>query len=197
VNSPRISTEIYGGEDYLIKTDRLDLHAVQPPEYEILALDRADPTLWIDRGFTNPHRHLVDDPGPLLYRIPRIRAHPEEAKYLLRMIVLRDLGQIIGSAGFHSPPDESGMIEIGLGIVPAFQGRGYAQEALRGMWDWVVTDPLVRTLRYTVSPENAPSQAIIAKFGFHNLGQQIDEEDGPEDIFEMSIDEYQRKFDLS
>jgi ribosomal-protein-alanine N-acetyltransferase len=113
------------------------------------------------------------------------------------MFVARDLGEIIGSAGFHAAPDESGMIEIGLGIVPAFQGQGYAQEALRGMWDWVAADPLVQTLRYTVGPENGPSQAIIKKFGFHKMGQQIDEEDGPEDIFEMTIDEYQRKFNLS
>lgn len=197
MTSSRTSTEIYDGDDYLIETPRLGLHAVQPHEYEILALDRADPTLWIDRGFANPHQHLVDDAGPLPHRIPRIRAQPELAKYLLRMVVLRDLGEIIGSAGFHAAPDESGMIEIGLGIVPACQGQGYAQEALRGMWDWVAADPLVQTLRYTVGPENGPSQAIIKKFGFHYVGQQIDEEDGPEDIFEMTVDEYQRKFDLS
>lgn len=86
------------------------------------------------------------------------------------------------------------MIEIGIRIEPKFQGQGYAQEALRGMWDWVARDELANTLRYTVSPDNAPSQAIIQKFGFHLIGQQIDEEDGPEDIFEMGIDEYVTKF---
>ncbi|OIQ74264.1 hypothetical protein GALL_440870 [mine drainage metagenome] len=88
------------------------------------------------------------------------------------------------------------MIEIGISIEPAFRGQGYAQEALRGMWDWVVRDPQVKTLRYTVTPENAPSQAIIGKFGFSFLGQQIDDEDGPEDIFEMDVDEYRAKFGL-
>ncbi len=183
-------------QDRLIQTLRLDLHAVQPNEYELLALDRAHAELWIDRGFCNPHGHLVAEPGPLPYRIPRIRESPELAKYLLRMIVLRDVGEIIGSSGFHSGPDIEGMIEIGLGIEPEFRGYGYAQEALRGMWDWVVGDPLVRTLRYTVTPDNTPSQAIIKKFGFHSVGVQIDEEDGPEDIFEMTRDEYLTKFSL-
>lgn len=178
----------------MIRTLRLDLHAVQPDEYERLAVDRADPELWLARGFSNPHQHLVLEPGPLRYRIPRIRAEPQLAKYLLRMIVLRDRAEIIGSAGFHSGPDEAGMIEIGIGIEPAFRGQGYAQEALRGMWDWVVRDPRVKSLRYTVTPANAPSQAIIGKFGFHFLGQQIDDEDGPEDIFEMDVDEYLAKF---
>lgn len=181
-------------QDRLIETARLDLHAVQPDEYELLAVDRAHPDLWVNRGFTNPHRHLVAEPGPLPFRIPRIREQPELAKYLLRMIVLREFGEIIGSSGFHAGPDGAGMIEIGIGIEPGFQGQGYAQEALRGMWDWVVRDELVKTLRYTVSPDNAPSQAIIEKFGFHPVGQQIDEEDGPEDIFEISVDEYEIKF---
>jgi ribosomal-protein-alanine N-acetyltransferase len=192
-----LSDSILSGEDFLIQTTRLDLHAVQPSEYELLAVDRADPALWIDRGFSNPHGHLVDDPRPLPYRIPQIKAQPELAKYLLRMIVLRDRREIIGSAGFHAGPDETGMIEIGLGIVLQFQGQGYAQEALSGMWDWVSGRGLVQTLRYTVGRENAPSQAIIKKFGFHFQGQQIDEEDGPEDIFELSVEEYRAKFGLN
>lgn len=182
------------GEDLLIQTSRLDLHAVKPREYELLAVQRDDPELWIDRGFSNPHGHLVSDPGPLPYRIPRIRADPELAKYLLRLIVLRDPQEIIGSVGFHAGPDDAGMIEIGIRIEPGFRGLGYAQEAILGMWGWVLGDKFVRTLRYTVSPENEPSQAIIKKFGFHFVGQQIDQEDGPEDIYEMGVDECAAKF---
>ena len=59
-------------DDLLITTERLDLHTVLPEEYAILQHDRADPRLWVDRGFANPLGHLVDDPGPLPYRIPRV-----------------------------------------------------------------------------------------------------------------------------
>jgi RimJ/RimL family protein N-acetyltransferase len=180
--------------DLLIATGRLDLHTVLPEEYVILQHDRADPRLWVDRGFTNPLGHLVDDPGPLPYRIPRVTADPDAAPYLLRLAVLRHRGIVIGSAGFHARPDDDGMIEIGLGIAPEERGHGYAQEALRGMWDWVVTKPEVRTLRYTVSPHNAPSQAIIRKFGFEHRGQQLDEIDGPEDIYELSVEAYRQRF---
>lgn len=181
------------GDDRVIVTERLDLHTVLPAEYRLLAVDRADPRLWRDRGFANPLGHLVDEPGPLPYRIPRIEADPQAAPYLLRLAVLRDEGIVIGSAGFHDRPDASGMIEIGLGVVPEFQGRGYAQEMLHGMWGWVIDQPGVVTLRYTVSPDNGPSQAIIRKLGFAHVGQQIDEEDGPEDIFEMSAADYRRR----
>lgn len=180
--------------DLLIATERLDLHTVLPDEYRILQRDRADPRLWVDRGFANPLGHLVDDPGPLPFRIPRVTDDPGAAPFLLRLAVLRERAIVIGSAGFHARPDATGMIEIGLGIEPQERGHGYAQEVLRGMWAWVVATPEVRTLRYTVSPDNEPSQAIIRKFGFVHRGQQIDEIDGPEDIYELSADEYRRRF---
>ena len=177
-----------------IETERLLLHAVLPEEYEILAENRADPRLWINRGFANPFGHLVVDPGPLPYRIPRIRSNPEHAPYLLRLAVLKQTMSIIGSSGFHDVPNHHGMIEIGMGIEPAFRGRGFAQEMLQGMWKWAIDQPRVHTLRYTVTPDNAPSQAIIKKFGFHYAGQQMDDEDGPEDIYEMKVDEYRQRF---
>jgi RimJ/RimL family protein N-acetyltransferase len=58
------------------------------------------------------------------------------------------------------------------------------------MWSWVIDQPGVQILRYTVSATNAPSMAIINSLGFTNVGQQIDEEDGPEEIFEMSAPDF-------
>lgn len=84
------------------------------------------------------------------------------------------------------------MIEIGVEIVPQWRGQGFAQEVLHGMWRWVVDQPKVRVLRYTVSPDNRPSQSIIRKLGFHFKGQQVDPQDGPEDIFEMDAVAYRR-----
>lgn len=88
------------------------------------------------------------------------------------------------------------MIEIGLGIEPSFQNQGYASEALMGMWSWVIDQPGVQTLRYTVSATNKPSMRIIEKFGFTHVGQQLDEIDGPEEIYEMSVSEFRSRFSL-
>jgi hypothetical protein len=35
---------------------------------------------------------------------------------------------------------------------------------------------------------------VIRKFGFERVGQQIDPEDGPEDIYEMSAEDFRIKF---
>jgi hypothetical protein len=37
---------------------------------------------------------------------------------------------------------------------------------------------------------------IIEKFGFTHVGQQLDEIDGPEEIYEMSVSEFRSRFSL-
>jgi L-amino acid N-acyltransferase YncA len=48
----------------------------------------------------------------------------------------------------------------------------------------------VRIFRYTVSPDNVASVRLVQKYGFHHVGQQIDLDDGLEDIYEMSVEEF-------
>lgn len=143
-------------------------------------------------GFTNPYRHLVEGPSPLKHRIPRVKKDPAFAEIGL-VLAIAD-GEIVGSAGFHDYPDEDGMIEIGFGIVPEKQRRGYGLELLHGMWQMISALPDVKILRYTVSPDNEASMHIIKKLGFEQIGEQIDDEDGLELIFEMPMSDYLKRF---
>ena len=161
----------------VITTKRLQLHTVLPDEYLLLQKDLAHPDLWHKRGFTDSIKFFASNPNPLEYRAPKIAANREWAKYLLRVAVLRDNPIIIASAGFHAAPDATGMVEIGFGVDKAYQNLGYGQEVLNSMWSWIIDDPQVKTLRYTVSPENKVSQHIIKKLGFKLVGEQIDEKD--------------------
>jgi ribosomal-protein-alanine N-acetyltransferase len=178
-------------EDNLIHTKDLALYTVEAAEYELLEADYAHPNLWLDRGFSDPHKYFLNNRNPIPYRINQVRKDPEVAKYLLRVAILKQSMEIIGSAGFHNLPDENGMIEIGFGIDPTFQNKGYGKQLLHGMWNWVVKEPGVQTLRYTVSPDNLVSQHIIKKLGFNLVGEQIDEKDGLEQIYELSAEKYQ------
>lgn len=180
-------------EDYEVHTlltKRLELHLVSPKHLLLLADGEFENSLLEPLGFTNPTNVLVEGHSPVRWRAPQVREDITLNRWFIRWIVLAETKEVVGSISFHSKPDENGMIEIGLGISPEYQNNGYATEALVAMWSWVSTQPGVETLRYTVSPENAPSQKIIAKFGFAHVGVQIDDEDGPEDIYEMSVQDW-------
>ncbi len=173
-----------------ISTQRLDLHHIRGDHLIELFETRSDENLLEGKSFTNPYRVLIDFQGPLAWRVPKVIADPSVNKWFVRWIVLRESQEIIGSTSFHGAPDNTGMVEIGLGIEQSFQRKGYAKEALMGLWDWAISHPEVKILRYTVSPSNIASIAVAKSFGFTYLGQQEDEIDGPEDVYEMSREEF-------
>jgi len=178
----------------VIKTQRLELHHLSAEGIIDLLEKQDDSAAIAGRSFVNPHNVLVENSGPLAWRVPQVKVDPSCNKWFVRFIVLQESGEVIGSTSFHGVPDENGMMEIGLGIEEPFRNQGYAREALQGMWSWVSAQPGVKTLRYTVSPENLPSIAVINYFGFNYMGQQMDEIDGPENIYEMSTDEFMQKW---
>ena len=180
-------------EPFLI-SERLELHHISVDGIIALLEDKSDIKAIAGRDFTNPHKNLIENSGPLAWRVPQVKVDPSLNKWFVRFIVLQESREIIGSTSFHGAPDGEGMIEIGLGIEPAFQGKGYAKESLQAMWRWAVSFPEVRTLRYTVSPDNLPSVAVIKYFGFDHKGQQMDEIDGPEDIYEMSAENFSKRW---
>jgi ribosomal-protein-alanine N-acetyltransferase len=175
-------------------SERLELHHISVGGIIELFESKSDKTAIAGRDFSNPQRNLIEDSGPLAWRVPQVKVDPKLNKWFVRFIVLKESREIIGSTSFHGAPDSEGMIEIGLGIEPAFQGQGFAKEALLSMWRWAVTFPEVRTLRYTVSPDNLPSIAVIKYFGFDFKGQQMDDIDGPENIYEISAVEFSKRW---
>jgi RimJ/RimL family protein N-acetyltransferase len=178
----------------VIMTPRLELHHIPAEGLISLYEEKSDLLAIAGRGFSNPLQNLVLESGPLGWRAPQVKADPSTNKWFVRFIVLKESKIVIGSTSFHGIPDDNGMMEIGLGIEEAYRNQGFAKEALLGMWRWVCGEPGVKVLRYTVSPTNTPSVKIIEGYGFTYLGQQIDEEDGPENIYEMSVDDFMNKW---
>ena len=178
----------------VIISERLELHHISVAGIIDLLENKSDQSAIAGRDFSNPYKNLIENSGPLAWRVPQVKVDPTLNKWFVRFIVLKESREIIGSTSFHGAPDSEGMIEIGLGIEPAFQGKGYAKESLQAMWSWAINSPEVRTLRYTVSPDNLPSIAVIKYFGFDYKGQQMDDIDGPEDIYEISAVEFSQRW---
>jgi len=109
---------------------------------------------------------------------------PQDLPWVTGVVWDEDAELCVGKAGFHAAPDTAGMVEVGYGIDPAYRRRGYARAALEAMLARACADPSVRTVRASVSPDNAASLALIAGYGFTQVGEQWDEEDGLELVYE-------------
>jgi RimJ/RimL family protein N-acetyltransferase len=111
------------------------------------------------------------------------------APWLVRAVVADEDGRgplVVGHAGFHGPPDAHGMVEIGYSIVPEQRRRGYARAAVAELLAYA-REHGARVARASVSPHNTPSLALIEQFGFAHVGEQIDEIDGLEVVFERPL----------
>ena len=124
----------------------------------------------------------------LQFRIADLELDASAQPWLGRAIVLAESDgtrHAIGSAGFHSPPDEGGRVEIGYRVEPDFRRQGVASEVVRALFDWAAREHGVNRFRASVSPDNIPSLAIIRRLGFRQVGVQMDDIDGEELVFEL------------
>jgi [ribosomal protein S5]-alanine N-acetyltransferase len=170
---------------------------VTPPDVRIVQLDAATLAALADGDL---ERARATSPAPLTpwlagpdsvstwrFRAKQAVETPEDLPWITGVLWDDEIGAAVGKAGFHAAPNEDGMVEIGYAVDPAYRRRGYARAALEMLIDRARSESSVHTLRATVSPDNAPSLALIAQYPFVEVGEQWDEEDGLETIYEMPV----------
>ena len=133
--------------------------------------------------------YLVEPDSRALWqmRVEQVVADPGSAAWVTGAVVDAADDRVVGRAGFHGPPDENGMVEVGYSIDGAERRRGYARAALRWMLARAATEPDVRVVRATVSPDNAVSRGIVLAHGFVEVGERWDDVDGLEIVYEVAL----------
>ena len=123
-------------------------------------------------------------------RLGQMQRDPSLQEWLIRALILRETRQAVGHAGFHGPPGVNGKqdpeaVELGYTTFPAHRGRGIATETVSALMGWARTEHGVARFILSIAPDNGPSLAIARKLGFTQTGEQWDEEDGLELVFEL------------
>ena len=89
----------------------------------------------------------------------------------------RVTGIAIGGAGFKGPPDGDGCVEVGYGLAPSAQGKGYASEAVRALCemalasrepdrDGLAVPPGPTAVIAETHPGNVASERVLERCGF-------------------------------
>lgn len=169
-----------------IQTERLELESMSVPFMEALvARDLVAAELAV--GAHVP-AWLPDQLDHFLqYRLAQLAVDPSIREWLGRAMVLTDdVGRrrVVGTIGFHGPPDPLGRAEIGYSVDPVYRRRGLAREAVRAMFDWAASIHGVRRFVASISPTNEPSLRLAKGFGFVQTGSQMDDIDGLELVLE-------------
>jgi len=165
----------------ILTTERLVLTPVAATDLDDLL------SLWSDADFT---RHIMGralSEEEVWFRLLRDLGHWAALGYGNWSIRLRDGGSYLGSVGVFDyrrdlqPPFDAP--ELGWGVAPAHQGRGYAAEALAAALDW--TDDVLGAPRAVcmIAPDNLASLRLAARMGFRPYAAAT-YKDHPVELFE-------------
>lgn len=116
-----------------------------------------------------------------------LQENPAIAPWWVRLIVVRDSGEAVGSIGFTGPPDADGAVVLGYSIYPAFQRQGIAAEAASALVEWAMQQPDVIVVRATIPPGHVASEGVAARAGLTRTDLVLDDPgEGPVVVWERT-----------
>lgn len=143
-----------------VVTERLRLRRSVPEDAETISAYRSDPQVHRYQGWDRT------DPAGVRAEIRRMSERSAgESGWVQFSVEERESGRLVGDIGLSPVEGEPGVIKIGYTIAPAYQGRGYATEAVRALVDYVFGTLGADVVRAYASAENLPSIRVAEKVG--------------------------------
>ena len=156
-------------------TQRLYLRRSRPEDAETISGYRTDPDVHRYQGWERT------DPDGVRAEIREMsgRSPGEPGGWVQLSVEERDGGQLVGDVGLSPAEDEPGVIKVGYTVSPAFQGRGYATEAIGALVTYAFDALGADVVRAYASAENVASLRVAEKVGML-LMERIEHRQGDE-----------------
>jgi ribosomal-protein-alanine N-acetyltransferase len=139
----------------VIETERLTLNALDVPAAQAIVAGSREGRSWhveFPRGDDQDAAAMVLQQGA--------------TRFGCHVIIEKVSSLAVGTIGFFGPPDDTGSVMVGFGLVEAVRGQGYATEALRGLVEYACAQPSVRTITADSLQHNASAHRVLEKAGF-------------------------------
>jgi RimJ/RimL family protein N-acetyltransferase len=133
---------------------------------------------------------LINGVAPRGLHLPDSPLAPTEILAMLRALagsiaidftpaawMIVDEAEIVGLCSIVSPPIDQ-QLKIGYGVAPTRQGRGATTRAIADLLVWARTDDRIAAVIAETGVDNLPSQTVLSRNGFQNVGHRTDAEDG-------------------
>lgn len=103
--------------------------------------------------------------------------------YTAWKVCLKDNDEIAGDMCFKGAQTD-GAVEIGYGINPGYEGKGFATEAAKALTEWAFLQQGVYFIEAETAPDNKASGRVLEKLGFALCGEG---EEGPRFLLEKPV----------
>jgi RimJ/RimL family protein N-acetyltransferase len=140
----------------------MHLRDVEPADLDMYLRLRCDPVMMAELGGPQPPKRVAEQ---LKRDVETVR----EDSAWIKMILSDGFVQVAGTVTLYS---HEGCSEIGWMVLPEFQGRGLAGEAVRAVLGLAQADGRWGLIHAFPSRTNAPSNAMCRSAGFSLLGEE-------------------------
>ncbi len=155
-------------------TERLVLRRSRPEDAESISRYRSDPEVNKWQGWERT------DPEGIRHELELMAGRrPGEPGWVQLSVEERETGRLVGDVGLSPAEGEPGVIKIGYTIDPAFQGDGYATEAVEALVGYALDTLAADIVRAYASAENVPSHRVAEKAGLE-LMERFEHREGDE-----------------
>ena len=158
-----------------IRTERLDLVAGSASVLRAELAGRQ--SLEAALGIRIPDRWPPElyDADAIEWMLARLEEDARFEAWGFRYFVLRPTSEseravAIGAGGYKGPPTAEATVEIGYSILPEYQRRGFASEAVTGLLDHAYAHSEVSKVIAETLPELEPSIGVLRRTGFELEG---------------------------
>jgi [ribosomal protein S5]-alanine N-acetyltransferase len=153
--------------DLVLNTPRLQLVGATPAMLRAEGDDRARFGELLNARVPASWPPELYDDGARLWTLNAVESQPEQAGWWMYYVVVEGPGrELAGLAGYKGPPGDDGTVEVGYGVLPEHQRRGYATEATAALVERAFGHPNVTRVIAETMPELVPSIGVLEKLGF-------------------------------
>ena len=144
-----------------IVTERLVLRRSHADDAPMISAYRSDPQVHRYQGWERTdHEGVREEIESMASRAPG-----DPGGWVQLSVEERDTGRLVGDVGMSPAEDEPGVIKVGYTMDPAFQGRGYATEAVVALIAYAFDALGADVVRAYASAANLPSIRVAEKAG--------------------------------
>ncbi len=145
--------------DNILHTDCLQLRPITKEDAKAVFAYRSDAIInqyqnFIPQSIAEVYDFIADSAPEL----------DEENTWFQLVIIHTETEQIIGDLGIFTL--DNAQVELSVTISKEYQGRGYANEAMMNVMDFLFTQQKKHRIIASIDPRNKASQTLLGRLGF-------------------------------
>ena len=154
----------------VLAADRVVLRRFRPADLPAFTAYRSDPAIARYQGWDAPYP--AERAWRMLAELDLL--HPDTpGAWFQFAVALPDTDELLGDCGVYVPADEPRQAELGFTFAAAWQGRGYATEAVRRLLDYLFVDRGKHRVFASCDDRNVRSAALLRRVGMRREGLRL------------------------